>query len=369
MASEIRVDKITSLSGVGTITPSPTGIDISGITTVATLKATTGIVTTLTATTGIVTTLTTNTLTANSTAKVGSGVTLSPDGDIFATGVCTATTFSGSGASLTNLPSQVTISNNGDDRIITGGSGTNLNGEGNFTFDGTTVKILNTVPKIELNDGSSRILQVRGGSSSHNPSIVTQYASELYLGANNTESVNIGTEHLTITNGDLVIGTSGHGIDFSATANSGGVKENELLDDYEEGSFTPALSGYSSISYHRQEGFYTKIGRMVFIHVYLYVYQATGDGNTVTVTGLPFTSTTEGNSRIVNGGSIVYQNGFFSSTFNDNGIRNVYIGTGHNYVQFHNNIAGASVAGNSTYLGQGANNRYLNFVAQFKTDT
>ena len=63
MASEIRVDKITSLSGVGTITPSSSGIDITGITTVATLKATTGIVTTLTATTGIVTTLTTNTTT------------------------------------------------------------------------------------------------------------------------------------------------------------------------------------------------------------------------------------------------------------------------------------------------------------------
>ena len=93
---------------------SPTGVDISGITTAATLKATTGIVTTLTATTGIVTTLTanttkittgivttltattgivttltTNTLTANSTAKVGSGVTLSPDGDVFTTGVTT----------------------------------------------------------------------------------------------------------------------------------------------------------------------------------------------------------------------------------------------------------------------------------------
>jgi len=116
MASEIRVDKITSLSGVGTISPSPTGVEIAGITTVATLKATTGIVTTLTATTGIVTTLTanttkittgivttltattgivttltTNTLTANSTTKVGSGVTLSPDGDIFATGVTTTT--------------------------------------------------------------------------------------------------------------------------------------------------------------------------------------------------------------------------------------------------------------------------------------
>ena len=73
MASEIRVDKINSLSGVGTVTLSPTGVDISGITTVSTLK-------------------------------VGTGVTASEDGDIFFTGVCTATTFTGSGANLTNLP-------------------------------------------------------------------------------------------------------------------------------------------------------------------------------------------------------------------------------------------------------------------------
>ena len=40
----------------------------------------------------------------------------------------TATTFYGSGANLTSLPSQLTLSNNADNRIITGGSGTNLNG-------------------------------------------------------------------------------------------------------------------------------------------------------------------------------------------------------------------------------------------------
>ena len=73
MASEIRVDKINSLSGVGTVTLSPTGVVISGITTVQTLK-------------------------------VGTGVTASEDGDIFFTGVCTATTFAGSGANLTALP-------------------------------------------------------------------------------------------------------------------------------------------------------------------------------------------------------------------------------------------------------------------------
>ena len=54
------------------------------------------------------------------------------------TGVITATSFSGSCANLTNLPAQATISNNANDRVITGGSGVNLNGEANLTFDGST---------------------------------------------------------------------------------------------------------------------------------------------------------------------------------------------------------------------------------------
>ena len=37
------------------------------------------------------------------------------------TGVCTATSFSGSGANLTSLPAQATIANNSDNRVITGG--------------------------------------------------------------------------------------------------------------------------------------------------------------------------------------------------------------------------------------------------------
>ena len=43
-------------------------------------------------------------ITARAGIVVGSGITLSKDGDIFATGVTTSTTFSGSGANLTNLP-------------------------------------------------------------------------------------------------------------------------------------------------------------------------------------------------------------------------------------------------------------------------
>ena len=43
-------------------------------------------------------------VTTVSTIKVGSGVTISSDGDIFHTGVCTATSFVGDAASLTQIP-------------------------------------------------------------------------------------------------------------------------------------------------------------------------------------------------------------------------------------------------------------------------
>ena len=51
---------------------------------------------------------------------------------------------SGSAVSWNTIPTQVTLNNNADNRVITGGSGVNLNGESNLTFDGTTVLIQNS---------------------------------------------------------------------------------------------------------------------------------------------------------------------------------------------------------------------------------
>ena len=48
---------------------------------------------------------------------------------------------SGSAVSWTTIPTQVTIANNANNRIITGGSGTNLNGEANMTFDGSQLVV------------------------------------------------------------------------------------------------------------------------------------------------------------------------------------------------------------------------------------
>ena len=160
MASEIRVDNITSLSGVGTITPSATGVEIAGITTVSTLKATTG----------IVTTLTTNTLTANSTTKVGSGVTLSPDGDVFVTGVTTSTTVKvGGGVTISESGIEasgigITVANiNGG--AISGRRNMIINGDQRIAQRGTTAKLATTTASYKCVDRFKTDIDGSGGGN------------------------------------------------------------------------------------------------------------------------------------------------------------------------------------------------------------
>jgi len=74
-------------------------------------------------------------------------------------GVVTATSFVGSGANLTSLPAQATIANNADNRVITGGSGVNLNGEANLTFDGDSLLLLSST--------NGRRVSFAGGGTSH----------------------------------------------------------------------------------------------------------------------------------------------------------------------------------------------------------
>ena len=99
---------------------------------------------------------------------------------------CTATTFYGSGANLTSLPAQASITGNADNRVITGGSGVNLNGESNLTFDGTTLSATG-----QLNLAGGIVLQPGGTAWSTTltrPQIQRQADGELRLGAGSDSS-------------------------------------------------------------------------------------------------------------------------------------------------------------------------------------
>jgi len=95
--------------------------------------------------------------------------------------------------------------------------------------------------------------------------------------------------------GNLVIGTSGKGIDFSATSDpsGSGAMTSELLDDYEEGTFTPALehaAGSGTVVYSKQDGDYSKIGNTVTFTLDLQTSDIASRTGTTTIIGLPYTS-------------------------------------------------------------------------------
>jgi hypothetical protein len=69
---------------------------------------------------------------------------------------------------------------------------------------------------------------------------------------------------VTASTGNFVVGTSGQGIDFSATPGTG---TSELLNDYEEGTWTPTQGGgLTVVGTYSSQGFYTKIGREVTLY-------------------------------------------------------------------------------------------------------
>ena len=130
-----------------------------------------------------------------------------------------------------------------------------------------------------------------------------------------------------ITNGDLVV-ASGHGIDFSATANSSGSMSNELLDDYEEGSFTPYIDREHNnpiIGYDAQDGYYTKIGRVVYFYAEVRINSYNGNGSygNTFLRGLPYQSAARTGGRGV--WNSVHYNSYYRDIDTTDGERDIAI--------------------------------------------
>ena len=233
-------------------------------------------------------------------------------------GVVTATSFVGSGANLTSLPTQLTLSNNADNRVITGGSGVNLNGEANLTFNGTTLDVTGNYSVKNPSDASYIThtfasnfakIDVRGtniansnhyligygaGHGSANDFHIVNTVGDLVLRNGNGNALEVDSNrNLKATAGNFVVGTAGKGIDFSAqtpTSATGASTTAEILDHYEEGSWTPVYLNVNTPTYGHQSGTYTRIGRAVHCQFQISVDSGldTSDGSAVNIGGLPF---------------------------------------------------------------------------------
>ena len=105
-------------------------------------------------------------ITARSGVLVGSGITLSPDGDGFYTGIVTATSFVG------GLP----ITNGADNRVITATSASAIQGEAGLTFDGTTLTNAGSGFKgitIAPNTNNSATLRLQNSQANYTVSNIT----------------------------------------------------------------------------------------------------------------------------------------------------------------------------------------------------
>jgi len=150
-----------------------------------------------------------------------------------------------------------------------------------------TVKVATndlTVRNIRAN-ATTGILQITGPTAG-----TTRVATvpDANWTAARTDAAQSFTGDQTLSTGNLVIGTNGKGIDFSATPGTG---TSELFADYEEGTWTPTLvasgGGASAVDF---TGRYTKIGNVVYFNAYMNdsASNAFGTGS-LTFGGLPYT--------------------------------------------------------------------------------
>ena len=268
----------------------------------------------------------TNIKTVNGTTLLGSGdvgtITYAYGG----TGQTTVTTGDLLYGSAANTWSKLAVGTTGQIlRVVSGapawgtdyvGTVTSVGGTGTvngITLTGTVTSSGNltlggTLSGVSLTTQVSGVLPIaNGGTNASSASItafnnITGYSASGATGTTTTNLVfstspSITTPTLvgdaTLSTGNLVIGTSGKGIDFSITSHPAGMTS-ELLNDYEEGTFTPTpVSTVGSItSTGTLTGRYTKIGRLVTVQITINIVNNGTGAGALYISSLPFASAT-----------------------------------------------------------------------------
>jgi hypothetical protein len=135
----------------------------------------------------------------------------------------------------------------------------------NIYYDGSNYryKINGTAAYLEINsNGKLEFLSAASGTAAD---VIPSFTSRFEVEEN--------TGNVYAKTGSFIVGTAGKGIDFSADGQAAGMTS-ELLDDYEEGTFTPvftALTVVDGTGGATYSGRYTKIGRVVYFEVVIAV--------------------------------------------------------------------------------------------------
>ena len=162
----------------------------------------------------------------------------------------------------------------------------------NFNIDGTTIALssgnltLDVAGDIVLDAADNEIVFKSGGTQI---GFVSMASSDLTI-----ESV-VSDKDIILRGNDggsaitaLTLDMSAAGLAiFNAGIALGGTGAANTLDDYEEGTWTPADNSGASMSLTVWEAFYTKIGRKVYIEIG-FLIPSNSSSAVVSISGLPF---------------------------------------------------------------------------------
>ena len=159
--------------------------------------------------------------------------------------------------------------------------------------------------------------------------------------------------------GDIIPYTSFSGIVLGATSNV----DANTLDDYEEGSFTPAFNGNpGGTGYHGATGgSYVKVGRKVSFNIYIAMTSWVSSSTHLVISGLPFASgTATSGSDVLYGGAypsyIANMNGGSTIDMGHIGSQSPFIGL---YYHVGGSIANVSGSGHSNNFAIIVNGHYF----------
>ena len=156
---------------------------------------------------------------------------------------------------------------------------------------GSTVKVANNDlrPKQIQSNATSGVLQVVGPAAAATRVMTVPDAN---FTAARTDAAQSFTGDQTLGTGNLVQGTAAKGVNFTANTPAAGMTS-QLLNWYEEGTFTPTDASGAGLTFTSATGKYTRIGRQVSVQLAV-EYPTTANGSNTAIGGLPFTSANDG---------------------------------------------------------------------------
>jgi hypothetical protein len=282
-------------------------------------------------------------LTTNGDFSVGDDLKLNSDGAVLGFGADNEIT-------LTHVHnSGLRFEDN--DKLIFG-----ADGDFEIYHDSSNLYCTNSTGILTLRAADVRIKNVAGNETmaqfDDDGAVNLYYDNTLALSTASAGAVTVANG-LTLSDGNLVL-ASGHGIDFSATGDGSATDTSELLDDYEEGTWVPTITGGSNPSFSTSvaAGKYIKVGNLVFVQWNMIItgVSSQGSGN-AQVGGLPYAS----NCNTYQGHIGIMYNDVW-----DTEIQKGYVPNGQSHIQLapdgrtQSNFGFASTLGTGYFGGGGS---------------